>query len=782
MSALLLSAAFVAMALSRPRLASERVADRVADGKVPLPLTAATPISFAATFRAADVALGVQRVGKGYAYFADPSTSRKEVRAMLHGLSETRQLGAAISVLSSAIGQRLAADGLPDAGLTQTDDERLVSIVLNACVEQGRMDLSSGLLLLMRDRGVPLSSLTFCILFKGHGRAGDLRRVRKLHAAILTRNVALDVPTCNALLHAYARHGELADAEKVLADMPSYGVQPSSRTYNILLNGFVQLGRMPEAFGVAIRMRAALGADGANAVTYATLIHGCVRQNELRMARMLMQRLEDGEADGVEPDVYCYTALIRGLLTPPQPPELSTNGAVLRAARSRRSNGRIKVRVAPQFAHMYACRVEESLKLTEQMLARGVQPSAVCVGTLVGGCLEHADNVTAARSAAELLRAHGDSVGDASLGLAADSALIVGYCRQPITDRSRLRAALELFAAHSGAAAAGPRLDVRTCNALVAALATSGELQSAERVMRAMDAGHAHVPNAHTLCIMIRAYGAAGFTHFGQATRLWERLVIEGWVDTVSLNAWLATCMANGEERLALQAFQTAKATLPGLALDRVTFGALIQGLCGLHSTTASARRALQLWAEMRERGLRADRSIVASLFAACRRHLDIETSLRLRTELLAQGWPERQLREYSVLLLPQLPPLMDVLAEPEKWAALGVFPSADITSEQSQLLLDVPASLAPTLASADPTGAAVAKAEEEGCFAPIVPTCGEEHCGALASILENARSEEQQLAEPGASARPASVSQEIFERKGWNEMDGSGWRPWRPW
>ena len=31
----------------------------------------------------------------------------------------------------------------------------------------------------------------------------------------------------------------------------------------------------------------------------------------------------------------------------------------------------------------------------------------------------------------------------------------------------------------------------------------------------------------------------------------------------------------------------------------------------------------------------------------------------------------------------------------------------------------------------------------------------------------------------PEPAAKPASVSQEIFERKGWNSMDGSGFKPW---
>jgi len=696
---------------------------------------------------------------------------------MLHGLVETRQLDAATAVLTAYLTTlrqpRSTIEG--DTGLMQTEAERFVSIVLNGCAEQGRMDLSTGVLTVMRDRGVPMTSLTFCILFKGHGRSGEVTRVRKLHAAMLKRAVTFDVPTCNALLDAFARNGELEAAEAVLAEMPSLGVVASSRSYNILLHGYVRRGKMRGAFRVAARLREALGAEGANAITYATLIDGCVRQNDLRMARLVMQRLENGEADGVQPDVYCYTALIRGLLTPPQP--------ILRAGGSKKQTAkkRIKVRVAPKFAHMYACRVQESLALLERMLARGVRPSTVCVGTIVSGCLVHADNVTAARQAAAALHAHGDP----TLSFAADAALIAGYCRQPITDRARLRAALALFARHVGrpsspgrhptAAAARPlRLDVRTCNALLAALATSGELPSAERVLQVMDSGLTHAPNAHTLCIMMRGFGAAN--HFGAARQSWERLVAAGWVDTVSLNAWLATCMACRQPRLAMQAFQMAKKSLPSVSLDRVTFGTLISGLTGPSSTGASARRAMQLWAEMRARGLLADRAIIASLFAACHRHLDVEVALRLRAELLAMGWPERRLREFSELLLSRLPPLMDVLAEPNRWAALGVFPMRDIASEQSQLLLHVPACLAPQLAVASLTDAGGGAADDFHATA-----CGEEHCGALASILHNVLPAEK-IGESRASARPASASQEIFERKGWNEFDGSGFQPWRLW
>merc|ERR1719424_345811 len=93
-----------------------------------------------------------------------------------------------------------------------------------------------------------------------------------------------------------------------------------------------------------------------------------------------------------------------------------------------------------------------------------------------------------------------------------------------------------------------------------------------------MDTGGAEGPDAYTLCILMRAYGAR--RQLDTAHALWERLYASGWVDTVSLNAWLAVCVANGAERLALQAFQRVKQAAPSVPLDRVTFATLISGLC----------------------------------------------------------------------------------------------------------------------------------------------------------------------------------------------------------
>jgi len=525
-----------------------------------------------------------------------------------------------------------------------------------------------------------------------------------------------------------------------------HGITPSARSYNTLIKGYAHANRLRDAFEVVMRMNEALGPAAANEVTYSTLIHACVQNGQLARARQLLSWLASNASAPLSPDVYCYTTVIRGLLM--QPHGLVPQSGATSPGSTTSVTRAASASASPPWAyHMYACRVVEARRLFSEMLELGIQPNPVCVSTLVRGCLEIADDLTAAHATAESARTVGTSLGDPSLGLAADAALIGGYCRLPVRDRSRLRSALELFARYAARArgrpgtraAPRPLLDVRTCNALVLALTEVGELPSARRVLMTMDTGATEAPNAFTLAILMRAYGVKG--EMRGAREMWSRCVREGVVDTVALNAYLASCMACSEEGVAMQAFQQAKVDLPHVALDRVTFATLIDGLCNpraKRSTSMGAKRALQLWAEMRTLGLAADAGIVSSLFVACERHCHVEVALRLRAELLSMGWPERSLHQYSSALLLRLPPMMDVLREPERWATLGVA-CPDIASEQSQLLLHAPSGRT-----------AEVDAEEKGSGDP--------------------------------ASQPATVSQEIFERKGWNDMDSSGWKPWVPW
>ena len=74
------------------------------------------------------------------------------------------------------------------------------------------MDLCQQMMASLSSSAVPLSGLTYCILIKGHGRAGNIRRVRQTYASMRELEVAIDLPTFNALTDAFVRNGRLGQA------------------------------------------------------------------------------------------------------------------------------------------------------------------------------------------------------------------------------------------------------------------------------------------------------------------------------------------------------------------------------------------------------------------------------------------------------------------------------------------------------------------------------------------------------------------------------------------
>mmetsp|Transcript_21336 Transcript_21336/g.43154 ORF Transcript_21336/g.43154 Transcript_21336/m.43154 type:complete len:794 (-) Transcript_21336:377-2758(-) len=714
------------------------------------------PVRFVPSFKAARRARGVidRRTPDSLSeYIVQSQTSRAEVRAMLNGLCSTGQLLPASRLLSHYL-EISAGDGRATEGLA--------SIVLNACADSGRMDLTRIVLSAMRSSRVSLGALTFCILIKGHGRAGDLRRVASTYDTMKRLRVEPDLATLNALLDAYARNGRLEEAEAVLDEMAAHAITPSARSFNTLIKGYSRSRQLSTAFRVVLRMRTALGPAGPNEVTFSTLIHACVRHGQLERARKIVSWMAT-DATHLTPDVWAYTALMRGLLVGPSPGTAGPDvgGADAAASGVSRDGG------SRYGGGATSAPVREAVSLLKEMLSLGVRPNEATVSTLLNGCFAHG-NVSAARVAADTVRAHAESEGDGALIHAVDSAMIVGLCRasQASEPRERrlLREALDLFVSLNGTAEGGggvggtaegdgsvrgrsssstamrgmPVMGTRTCNALLSGLVSAGETSSAVRVLQAMDRGQAEPPNGYSLCIMMRAYGAR--SDLARAEAVWRRLEGQGWVDNVALNTWLQVCLAAGSPKLALQAFQRAKVEWPSVRFDTVTFGTLINGLTRAQDGREGAQRALQLWAEMRDLKIPPDDAIVFALLNAAIRHLGVQVALRLRVEVLHLGWSARQLQRHDAALLVAMPSIAEVISDLEYWEALGVRPDATLASEQAELTLsELP----------DRVTSAPRDVPAEVSSAPSAE--------ALA-------------------ARPATAGEEIWERKGWNQMDGS-WR-----
>ena len=193
--------------------------------------------------------------------------------------------------------------------------------------------------------------------------------------------------------------------------------------------------------------------------------------------------------------------------------------------------------------------LSKGLRLLQQMIDDGVEPNKVTATTVLTAAVD-AGNVGEARRLATQLRERAHAADNFELADAVDAALVVALCRPaaaavtmattsaaavpqgkaakavsaaaaragldvgvggygfPQGPRNRARVA-EAARLHGAMVARGAPPDVRTCNALLAGLteAQMPSLTEAERLLGQMERGDAAPPNAHTLSMLMGAYG-----------------------------------------------------------------------------------------------------------------------------------------------------------------------------------------------------------------------------------------------------------------------------------
>ena len=180
------------------------------------------------------------------------------------------------------------------------------------------------------------------------------------------------------------------------------------------------------------------------------------------------------------------------------------------------------------------------------------------------------------------------------------------------------------------------------------------------------------------------------------------------------------------------------------------------------------------------------------------------QVALRIRLHLHRIGWSPSQLAPFHARIEGMLPPISQVMAEENKWAALGVRPTASLSSELAELELHLPP-LSPKTTIDDGRSGIDGNAQRVSARHPRTdsqssqPGVGrgvrlENSYQSLLDVRESdgnssiptlgrqaARRKRPTNGADRASSREtgfekASASEEIFERKGWNTMDGS-WR-----
>jgi len=285
-------------------------------------------------------------------------------------------------------------------------DERDFSMVLNAFVSTGRMDMAHRVVALQErtETAPPLSPVAYSIMIKGYGKLRDANNVEMMLSHAKSNGVTPDTVMYNSLIDAYVNCDMIYEAKKAFTaltgrnggDMSSMPT-PDIRSYNTMLKGFAQNGDL----GKALELSRLMDSSGLwNEVTTNTLVKAAVVAREFDAAEDILSRFTGRHSSSFSatgkkkrgkkqqhPNIEAYTELIDGY------GKAKMLDRALDAFKLMRQRG-----VNPN-AYSYTClvsamarsgKIEEAEKLLGAMESAGVRPTVVTYNSFISAMLGNA--------------------------------------------------------------------------------------------------------------------------------------------------------------------------------------------------------------------------------------------------------------------------------------------------------------------------------------------------------------------------------------------------------
>merc|ERR1719253_798605 len=260
-------------------------------------------------------------------------------------------------------------------------DEVLFASVIEACVRVGQLDLLSQKLQQYASMGglAGLTAPTYGSMIKAYGRARDVDRVRELWNEMRRRAVSPTSITLGCMVDALVSNGFPDEAQQlvreILEDESSAEIL-NTVIYSTLLKGFAQARqphRVQEVFEDMKRVGIA-----CNTVSYNTMLDANARTGRMDRADELFR---DMQASGVAPDVITYSTLVKGYC---QAGDTDQGFQVLKEmveAGTHEPDEILYNSLLDGCAKQH--RVDDALKLVEDMHKNGVRPSNFTLSILV---------------------------------------------------------------------------------------------------------------------------------------------------------------------------------------------------------------------------------------------------------------------------------------------------------------------------------------------------------------------------------------------------------------
>jgi pentatricopeptide repeat protein len=265
--------------------------------------------------------------------------------------------------------------------MEDTMDEILFASVIEACLRVGQLDLLSAQMRKYAKQGglVALSAPTYGSMIKAYGQARDIERMWELWSEMEKRNVKPTAITLGCMIDALVKNHCVEDAwdliHTTLAD-PIRRSLVNNIIYSTVLKGFAMTKQNEKLFAVYAEIKKE-GVE-VNTVMYNTMINACVACGAMDRVPQL---LADMKAANVKPDTITYSTVVKGHC-------LSGNvDRAFEVLAEMQADGEYKPDEILYNCLLDGCakehRIEEALKLYEDMKIANVAPSNFTLCTLV---------------------------------------------------------------------------------------------------------------------------------------------------------------------------------------------------------------------------------------------------------------------------------------------------------------------------------------------------------------------------------------------------------------
>merc|ERR1719248_150663 len=216
-------------------------------------------------------------------------------------------------------------------------------------------------------------------MIKAYGRAGNVERVWALWKEMHQRGVNPTAITVGCTVDALVKNGRVEEAWGLVHELledDSRKQYVNTVIYSTILKGFVALKQSHKIHAVHAEMRER--GIQCNTITYNTMIDACARCGSMGRVPAL---LEEMKLNHVEPDIITYSTIVKGYCL---------SGDVDRGfevLQEMRRDGKFSPGEILYNSLLDGCakqhRVEEALRLLEDMRASGVAPSNYTLSILV---------------------------------------------------------------------------------------------------------------------------------------------------------------------------------------------------------------------------------------------------------------------------------------------------------------------------------------------------------------------------------------------------------------